>query len=88
MNVSCYRADIIAVNGFDERMHYGGEDREVGERMMNNGIKFLQIRYSAICLHLYHNRPYKNIEATLLNKEIRQKTRQNKSKWTAFGIKK
>ena len=53
MNVSCYKGDIVAVNGFDERMQYGAEDREVGERMINNGIKFLQIRYSAICVHLY-----------------------------------
>ncbi|TCK66735.1 glycosyltransferase involved in cell wall biosynthesis [Winogradskyella wandonensis] len=88
MNVSCYKKDILAVNGFDERMQYGGEDREVGERMMNNGIRFLQIRYSAICLHLFHERPYKNEEAEKFNKEIRKITRSTKSTYTNFGIKK
>lgn len=88
MNVSCYKKDIIAVNGFDERMQYGGEDREVGERMMNNGIKFLQVRYSTICVHLHHERPYKNLESERNNKKIRQETKRNKSTYTNFGINK
>lgn len=88
MNVSCYKADLLAVNGFDERMQYGAEDREVGERMMNNGIKFLQVRYSTICVHLHHDRPYKNDEAQQLNQHIRAETKQNKATYTEFGIKK
>lgn len=88
MNVSCWKADILAVNGFDERMEYGGEDREVGERMMNNGVKFLQVRYSTICVHLHHERPYKNELSQTLNKQIRQTTKKEKAKWTAYGIEK
>jgi glycosyltransferase involved in cell wall biosynthesis len=88
MNVSCYKKDIIAVNGFDERMQYGGEDREVGERMMNKGIKFLQVRYSTICVHLHHERPYKNLESERNNKKIRQETKRSKSTYTEFGINK
>ncbi|MEL0457062.1 glycosyltransferase family 2 protein [Flavobacteriaceae bacterium SZ-1-7] len=88
MNVSGWKPDIIAVNGFDERMQYGGEDRELGERLMNYGIKFIQIRYSAICLHLHHERPYKNEEARILNNEIRKQTKRNKSVFTPFGIEK
>lgn len=88
MNVSCFKKDILAVNGFDERMKYGGEDREVGERMMNNGIKFKQIRYSAICVHLYHNRPYKKTEAEIENQKIRTLTKANRLTWTEYGIKK
>ena len=86
MNVSCYKIDILAVNGFDERMQYGAEDREVGERMMNNGIKFLQVRYSTICVHLFHKRPYKNEEILKKNNTIRKETKLNKSKFTDFGI--
>ncbi|NRD19646.1 glycosyltransferase family 2 protein [Winogradskyella eckloniae] len=88
MNVSCYKADILAVNGFDERMQYGGEDREVGERMMNNGIKFKQVRYSCICVHLHHDRPYKNEEALAKNEHIRKATKRLKLKWSNYGIKK
>ncbi|BAO74515.1 glycosyltransferase family 2 protein [Winogradskyella sp. PG-2] len=88
MNVSCYKTDILEVNGFDERMKYGGEDREVGERMKNNGVVFLQVRYSTICLHLHHDRPYKNDKSESLNKDIRLETKKNKSTYTKFGIKK
>ena len=86
MNVSCYKTDIISVNGFDERMQYGAEDREVGERMMNNGITFLQVRYSAICVHLYHDRPYKNANILEKNNEIRKETKKKKACYTNFGI--
>ena len=88
MNVSCYKKDIVAVNGFDERMEYGAEDREVGERMMNNGTTFLQVRYSAICVHLYHERPYKDESILMKNNEFRKETKRLKSVFTKFGIKK
>lgn len=86
MNVSAWKKDIIKVNGFDERMHYGGEDRELGERLINFGIKPLQIRYSAICLHLHHSRNYMNDEDLLKNKAIRKQTKTFKKVWTDFGI--
>ena len=88
MNASGFKKDILAVNGFDERMQYGGEDRELGERLMNNGIKPIQIRYSAICLHLDHERGYADEKAIAANKMIRKETKRNKSKWTEYGIKK
>ena len=86
MNVSCWKQLIEAVNGFDERMQYGGLDREVGERLMNLGVKFKQIRYLAICLHLYHKRPYKSEESLAINKNIRKQTKRDKIVKTAFGI--
>ncbi|MFV0540016.1 MAG: glycosyltransferase family 2 protein [Aestuariibaculum sp.] len=86
MNASCWKEDVMAVNGFDERMQYGGEDREMGERLMNKGVKFLQARYSLVCVHLYHDRPYKNEEALRINNTIRKHTKKNKSICTNFGI--
>lgn len=88
MNVSGWKQAILDVNGFDERMQYGGEDREIGERLMRKGLKFIQIRYSAICLHLFHNRPYKSNAALLINNQIRKETKLTKSKYTNFGINK
>ena len=87
MNASGFKKDLIAVNGFDKRMRYGGEDRELGERLMNNGIKPIQIRYSAICVHLDHERGYENTEDTKLNKTIRNETKNKRKTWTDFGIK-
>jgi glycosyltransferase involved in cell wall biosynthesis len=86
MNVSVWKTDVIEVNGFDERMAYGGEDRELGERLMNLGIKPIQIRYSAICLHLDHERSYVNDTAQNKNKAIRKQTKKNNSVWTDFGV--
>ncbi|MCB0462719.1 MAG: glycosyltransferase family 2 protein [Flavobacteriaceae bacterium] len=86
MNVSVWKNDVVEVNGFDERMAYGGEDRELGERLMNLGIKPLQIRYSAICLHLDHKRSYVNDEALAKNRAIRKATKKNKLIWTNFGL--
>lgn len=86
MNVSVWKDDVIKVNGFDERMAYGGEDRELGERLMNLGVKPIQIRYSAICLHLDHERSYVNEIALEKNTSIRKETKKLKSVWTDFGM--
>ena len=88
MNASGWKTDVLKVNGFDERMQYGGEDREFGERLMNLGIKPIQIRYSAICVHLCHNRGYKNEESIKSNQQIRNNTRAKKIIKTPFGIEK
>lgn len=85
-NSSGWRKDILAVNGFDERMQYGGEDRELGERMMNNGVKALQIRYSIISLHLDHERGYVTEDMFVKNKAIRKITKKEKRVWTDYGL--
>lgn len=87
-NASGWKKDIVAINGFDERMQYGGQDRELGERLINYGIKSKQIRYSAICVHLDHKRGYKTPESISKNLAIRANTKKNNAKWTDFGIKK
>ena len=52
-------------------MQYGGLDREVGERMFNNGLISKQIRYSAVCVHLDHARGYYSQEGWDKNLAIR-----------------
>ena len=85
-NSSGWKKDIVAVNGFNEEMQYGGQDRELGERLENLGIKGKQIRYSAICVHLDHKRGYKTPESIAKNKGIRHETRTLKKVWTERGI--
>lgn len=85
-NASGWKNDILAVNGFDERMGYGGEDRELGERLRNRGIKSKQIRYSALCVHLDHERSYVDLEILERNAAIRKNTRKKKYSYTHFGI--
>lgn len=85
-NSSAYKDDILAVNGFDERLQYGGLDREMGERMENKGIKGMQIRYSSICLHLDHKRGYESPDIWEKNKNIRDSVKTDKLTWTSFGV--
>jgi hypothetical protein len=87
-NASGFKADILKANGYDERMQYGGEDRELGERLFNSGIKAKQIRYSAICLHLDHERGYVKPEMIEKNKAIRETTKMQKVTRTPYGIEK
>ncbi|MFN3841606.1 MAG: glycosyltransferase, partial [Cyclobacteriaceae bacterium] len=85
-NASGWKSDIQSVNGFDERMEYGGQDRELGERLMNKGLKSKQLRYSAVCIHLDHSRGYKTDDSVKKNIQIRKVTRSTGKAWTPFGI--
>lgn len=87
-NTGCWTKDVVAVNGFDERMQYGGLDREMGERMMNNGVQGRQARYSVITLHLDHSRGYENEETWRRNRSIRATVKAENRVWTDFGIEK
>lgn len=86
-NASVWRIHLLAAHGFDERMRYGGEDRELGERLVNAGIKGVQIRYSAIVLHLDHDRPYVNAQAIEENNAIRRYTKEHHLTATEHGTK-
>jgi glycosyltransferase involved in cell wall biosynthesis len=85
-NSSCFRADALAVNGFDERILYGGGDREFGYRLENSGVLPKMIRYSTICLHLEHARGYKSAEIRTKNLALIEATWKNRTQWTAYGI--
>lgn len=85
-NASGFKKDLIAVNGFNEEMQYGGMDRELGERLFHLGILSKQIRYSAICLHLDHERGYASKEYWKKNHEIREFNKRNKVTYIEKGI--
>ena len=85
-NSSAWKADLLAINGYDERMKYGGPDRELGERLENHGIRGKQIRHRAVCVHLDHARGYKTRESVERNLAIRAQTRAQRITWTPYGI--
>ena len=85
-NASGWKQDIIEVNGFNNDMQYGGEDRELGERMFNNGLLSKQIRYSAICVHLEHERGYASAEIWKKNNDIRAFNKKHNITFIANGI--
>ena len=85
-NASGWKRDIVAINGFDERMRYGGEDREFGERLENSGIHGKRIRHRAIVVHLEHTRSYATQEGIQFNRQLRAETRDTRRTWTEYGI--
>jgi glycosyltransferase involved in cell wall biosynthesis len=85
-NASGWRKDLLAVNGFDERMKYGGEDKELGERLINAGIRPICQRYTLRCLHLEHGRSYVDSAARQVNQQIRQVVRRERRTWTDYGL--
>jgi glycosyltransferase involved in cell wall biosynthesis len=85
-NTSCFKADLIAVNGFNEDMQYGGLDRELGERLFHFGLFSKQIRYNAICVHLDHKRSYATNETWDKNFAIREYNKTHSVTIIANGI--
>lgn len=57
-NSGAWLQDLIKVNGFNEDMTYGHEDKELGIRLQNAGLKLRQVRYTAVNYHLHHDRTY------------------------------
>lgn len=85
-NSSTWREEVLAVNGFDERLGYGGLDREFGERLERCGLQGVQARYSLICLHLEHPRPYRAREIIDANRQIRRDNARLRVRRTAHGL--
>lgn len=76
-NASVSAEAMVAVNGFDMEMGYGGLDRAVGYRLMNLGIRGKQVRHRAVAMHLHHDRPYKRPEVMQRNREILESIRRD-----------
>ena len=85
-NASAWRDDLVRVNGFDERLEWGGLDREIGERLENAGVKGKQIRHRALVVHLDHGRGYKRPEAIARNRAIRDEVAAKRLARTPAGL--
>ena len=54
-NMSFWREDLYAVNGYDNEMvGYGSEDIDLPARLRRHGVRKRFIKFSAIEYHLYH----------------------------------
>lgn len=70
-NFSCYKEDMLAINGSDESMPGGPgvDDTDVEWRFIANGIRLKSCKYSANLLHLDHPRSNRK-EALAKNMKI------------------
>ncbi len=54
-NMSFYKKDLIAVNGYDEDFSgWGGEDLDISFRLRNAGIGKRYLKFCALTYHLWH----------------------------------
>lgn len=54
-HIAFWKDDLIRINGFDERYtSWGYEDSDVVMRMMHSGVTRVNLKWAAICYHLYH----------------------------------
>jgi glycosyltransferase involved in cell wall biosynthesis len=80
-NASTWRSALQAVNGFESHMGYGGLDKALGRRLRNAGVRGIQARHRAVCLHLYHDRPYRDPHVVRANRAaIRRITRSGETR--------
>lgn len=85
-NASTWREYIVAVNGFDMEMGYGGQDAEIGDRLENMGIRPKRIRFRASTVHLYHERPWRDAAMVERNREHRHRVRTSANRRARAGI--
>ena len=54
-NMSYYKSDFLAVNGYDERFEgWGGEDSDFFRRLRLNGVANRRLKFAGIAYHLHH----------------------------------
>lgn len=54
-NLGIWRANLVAVNGYNEAfVGWGREDSELALRLINLGVQRLDVRGWALCYHLWH----------------------------------
>jgi len=87
-NASCWKSDLLEVNGFDERIECGALDRELGDRLHNDGVRGKQVRHRAVCVRLYCPNRYLPRQTLERNLTLSSEIRRTHSTWTPFGIRK
>ena len=84
-NVSFWRDDFIAVNGYNEDYEgWGREDSDLVIRMGNHGVKARRLRYAGIVYHLYH--PINSKDNVEINDKMQSDTLANKTVRITNGI--
>jgi glycosyltransferase involved in cell wall biosynthesis len=88
-NMSFWKEDLLAVNGFDERMEgYGSEDIELAVRLENLGRQRRQLKFAALAVHLDHpsRAPVDPNDMSMPNNQILAQTRAEGAVWAGKGI--
>ena len=85
-NASTWKEACVRVNGFDLDMGYGGEDRALGERLRNAGLRPRLIRFRAPTMHLDHPRPWQDPDVAAYNRDMVRRIRRSGEVRARHGI--
>jgi hypothetical protein len=84
-NLSFWKKDFIAVNGYNEEIEgWGREDSEMVIRLVNNDISGKRLRYRGIIYHIWHKTADQS--RFEINDTLQEKAISEKSKWCEKGI--
>lgn len=84
-NMSFWRKDLIAVNGFNEGLTgWGIDDSEMIQRLHNIGILGKRLKFGGIAYHIWHREQPKGHIA--LNQQIEEETTRKKITYIPKGI--
>ena len=84
-NMSFFREDFIAVNGYNENFEgWGREDSELARRFHNYGLKNRRLKNIAIIYHIYHfEKPKDNLD---VNHQMEMDAINKKTVWCEHGV--
>jgi glycosyltransferase involved in cell wall biosynthesis len=85
-NASTWRRYLFEVNGFDLEMGSGGQDRELGARLENLGLRGKSVRHRAVLLHLEHARPYRDPDVVASIRQTWKEHKQTGETWARRGL--
>lgn len=87
-NMSFWKEDLRRVNGFNEEIvGWGREDSELAARLINVGVRRIDLKLCAIAYHLDHLNSHKNNNKSLdTNDYILQNTIILKKTWCEKGL--
>ncbi|WP_103074079.1 glycosyltransferase family 2 protein [Solilutibacter silvestris] len=88
-NLSAWRDDLVAANGFDERMEgYGSEDLELDLRLRNAGLRRQRLKFAGLAIHLAHcsRAPTDPEDLTMPNNRILRETADTHATRCVLGM--
>jgi glycosyltransferase involved in cell wall biosynthesis len=84
-NLAIWRSNLVRVNGYNEAfVGWGREDSELAVRLMNSGVRRLDVRGRALCYHLWH--PPVSRDELVVNDELLAKAIREKSTRCELGL--
>lgn len=85
-NASCWKTELLRINGFDERLNQAQLVADLSSRLYQNEVKGMKIDFNAICLHLNSREEKKKKAVASAALPSIKALRPGSRAWTQYGI--